>query len=310
MTRLTRAETGDTLSALDRPALVEPWELPTPLLPVALTAPTRADSDKLTAALHRLSVEDATIRLERNAETEQQVLWVMGQAQKDLILSHLRDKLSLKVVEEDVRVPLRETFLTPVKGLGRNVKQSGGHGQYAVCNVEVTPLGRGPASSSSTRWWAGPCPRLHRLCREGPHPADGARHPLRRPTVDIRVTLYDGKSHSVDSSDMAFQVSGQLALRDAAEKGSVGVLEPVDRVKVRIADSYLGAVLTDLGSRRAQVQGSDLDGVGHATVEALVPQIELVSYPIDLRGLAQGTGSFSREFSGYELMPEELWPAR
>lgn len=306
--KLGSAETGDTLSDGNRPALVvEPWLLPDPLLPIAIRAASRNDEDKLAGALQRLAVEDTTVRLERATGTDQLLLWTMGQAHQDLLVNRLTDRYGVNIVSDEIRTALRETFVGKTDALGRHVKQSGGHGQYAVCNIRVEPNARGAGFEFIDEVVGGAVPRQFI-----PSVEKGVRAQMEKgtltgfPMVDIKVTLYDGKAHSVDSSDMAFQSAGALALKQAANPNTVALLEPLDEVKVTVGDEYLGAVMTDMGNRRGQVLGTDSAGDGHTTVRALVPQSELSRYAIDLRGLARGTGKFTRELHGYELMPTNL----
>ncbi|XVQ82836.1 elongation factor G-like protein EF-G2 [Microbispora siamensis] len=305
--KLSRTETGDTLSDKDDPLLVEAWTMPEPLLPVAIRARSKADEDKLSQALARLVAEDPTLRLENNAETRQLVLWCMGEAHSDVLLDRLAKRHGVEVEKIDLRVPLRETFAGKAQGLGRNVKQTGGHGQYAICHIEVEPLPSGGGFEFVDKIVGGVVPRQFI-----PSVEKGVRAQMERgvvagyPMVDVRVTLYDGKAHSVDSSDMAFQIAGQLALKDAASKVATHLLEPVDEVSVLVSDEYVGAVMSDLSSRRGRVLGTEPVGTGRTLVRAEVPQLEVTRYAIDLRSLSHGAGTFSRSFLRYEPLPAHL----
>lgn len=306
--KMAAPETADTLSSKDQPALVEPWILPEPLLPIAIRAAKKADEDKLAVALGRLVAEDVTMRMEQNHETHQVILWTMGQAHIDGLVKRLADQFHVQVEIEPLRTAMRETFVRKVAATGRLVKQSGGHGQYAVCQVEIEPLERGAGFEFVDKVVGGSVPRQFI-----PSVEKGVRAQMERgvlngyPMVDIRVTLKDGKAHSVDSSDMAFQMAGAAALKDAASASTVAMLEPVDAVDITVADDYLGAVMADLRGRRAQVLGTEpAEMQGYSLVRAAVPAMELSRYPIDLRSVAHGTGSFTREFLRYDYLPPQL----
>lgn len=304
--KLARTDSSDSLSDAERPLVVEPWELPEPLLPTAIIAASRGDEDKLATALNRLLVEDPTVRVGRDADTDQMLLWTMGQAHRDLVLSRLRERYGVQVSTPPVQVGLRETFVTSSEGHGRHVKQSGGHGQYAVCDIRVEPAERGSGFTFLDKVVGGAVPRQFIGSVEKGIAAQMAKGTMSHyPMVDITVTLHDGKAHSVDSSDMAFQSAGALALREAARPGAVDLLEPVDEVAVRCPNEYLGAVMTDLGNRRGQVNGTDPGDDGFTTVTARVPALELLEYAIDLRGIARGAASFTRSRAGFELMPAD-----
>lgn len=305
--RLSRAETGDTLSAVDTPRVLKPWTMPEPLLPVAIEAATKSDEDRLSQALARLAAEDPSLRIDNNAATKQLVLWVMGEAHAEVALERLSGRYAVSVRQREVVVPLRETFGERRTGHGRNVKQSGGHGQYAVCNIVVEPLPEGGGFEFVDRVVGGAVPRQFI-----PSVEKGVRGQMERgirygyPMVDLRVTLVDGKAHSVDSSDMAFQSAGALALRDAAVDGAVAMLEPYDEVTVLVGDELVGNVMSDLSARRGRLLGTDRMGAERTLVRALVPQIELVRYAVDLRSATHGSGSFTRTFAHYEPMSEDL----
>jgi len=313
LTRLTDAETGDTVSDRETPLLVAAWEMPEPLMPVAVHGAARSDDDALAKNLGKIVAVDPTLRVERNAETHQLVLWCMGEAHADVVLDRLRAQ-GMKLETAEVITPLRETFARPVAARGRYVKQSGGHGQFGICEIEVEPLPRGAGFEFVNRIVGGVIPGHYIASVE-----KGVRAQMERgvsagfPVVDIRVTLVGGKTHSVDSSDAAFQAAGALALREAAAAGKIQLLEPVSAVTISVPDASVGAVMTDLSTRRGHMTGttSVADSVGEERTEisAEIPDAELLRYAIELRALTAGSGWFRRGYLRHEPVPGNVVPA-
>ena len=307
VSKLTKAETGDTLSSPDNPLLMSPWQMPEPLLPLAIKPRSAGDEDKLGTALSRVAAEDPTLRIDHPEETGQIILWTLGEAHADLVLDRIRTRYGVEVDSAPVRASMRETFAGPANGNGRLVKQSGGHGQYAVVDVLVEPLPAGTGFEFVDKIVGGAVPRNFI-----PSVEKGVRHQMTLgvaagyPVVDIRVTLLDGKFHTVDSSDMAFQTAGAMALKDAAAKSTINLLEPVVTLTVIAPDEHVGAVIADMSTRRGMIKGTTSLPGGRSQVEAEVPEAEISRYAIDIRSITHGTGEFMREPAGFGAVPAAI----
>ncbi|MET3143160.1 UNVERIFIED_ORG: elongation factor G [Arthrobacter sp. UYEF10] len=301
--KLGSAETGDTISAKDQPLLLATWEMPEPLMPVAIEADSRSDEDALARSLAKVAAGDPTLSVERNAETHQLILWCMGEAHAEVVLDRLRDQ-GVKLHTVGVVTPLLETFAAPATGHGRHVKQSGGHGQYAVCDIDVEPLDRGGGFEFVDKTVGGVIPGTFISSVE-----KGVRAQMQKglsagfPVVDLRVTLVGGKAHSVDSSDAAFQAAGALALREAAAAGRIQLLEPVSSVSITVSEAHVGAVMSDLSARRGRLTGTATSGSELTEISAEVPDQELLKYAVELRALTAGTGRFRRRYLRHDPVP-------
>ena len=305
VSRLHGAETGDTLSSPAEPRLVAPWRLPEPQLPVAVEAASRSDEERLGAALARLAAEDPTVRVERHPLTGQQLLWCVGPGHADVLLDRLRLRHGVSVTTPEVLVPLQETLAGPVTVTGRHVKQSGGHGQYAVVVLEVSPGPPGSGVRFSQRVVGGAVPSAFHGSVEKGVRAQAERGTEGRPLVDVEAVLVDGKAHAVDSSDAAFQAAGALAVREAVAAAGTVVLEPWSEVEVQVPTAFVGSVMSDLAGRRARILGNEPDPEDdeRSTVRAQLPDLELLSYAAGLRGVSHGTGSFTRRPTGSAPRP-------
>jgi elongation factor G len=305
--KLQHTHTGDTFTTKDDPVQLQPVELPEPLLAYAITPRTKGDEDKLATGLSRLREEDPTFRVARNDETHETVIYGMGEAHLGVQMERLRAKFGVEVDAKPAKIAYRETVRGKGKAQGRHVKQTGGHGQYAVCEIELEPLPRGEGFIYEDKIFGGAIPQqfipsiekgIVKTMSEGVISGN--------PMVDVKVTLVDGKFHSVDSSDMAFQIAGSLALKEAVDAAGVALLEPVVQLAVTVPEGFTGDVMGDLNAKRGKIQGMDQIGGGKQVINALVPQGEVARYVIDLRSMTGGRGAFSMTFSHYEEMPQHL----
>ena len=305
--KLNHTLTGNTLSDKNDPVVLPPIEPPESLLPKAIEPKTKGDEDKLMIGLHKLIEEDPSVKLERSDETHQTILWGMGDAHLDVVLHHLKDKFSVEVEEVPFIVPYRSTIKTKVEAIGRHVKQSGGHGQYGICNIRVEPLPRGSGFVYEDKIFGGSIPNqwipsVEKGIRAEMDKGLGTGYQM----LDIKVQLFDGKFHTVDSSDMAFQLAGSAAIKDAAQKAGLSLLEPVWELDVMVPEAFTGDIMGDLQKRRGIPEGIETVGGGRQIVKAKVPFGEVTHYATDLRSMTGGQGTFSWSFSHYQEVPHDL----
>ena len=288
-------------------SLAEPQTNLEPLVPVAIVAKSRVDDNDVLAVLWRLVANEPRCRLEENTGGRPHVLWCVESADADRLLDRLSSESGTGAETTKLRLPLCETVQHSGQGLGRIVGQTGGRSEYGICNILVEPLEPGAGFEFVDKIRGGAMPR-HFI----PSVERGVRAQMERgvlagyPMVDIRVTLLGGKAHSVDSSDMAFQKAGSVALRDAAERAGVVLLEPIDRVSVQVAQEHIGKLSTDLSSRRGRILDTEPTASGWTVVEAEIPELEITSLADELRSMSHGVSSLHRTYLRSQPLPPKL----
>ena len=305
--KLANTSTGDTLAPKGTPVVLEPPELPEPALSVAVRPKSKGDEDKLMTGLHRLQEEDQALHVRRDDETHQTLLSGMGETHLAMVVERLARKFGVEVETEDVRVAYRETITGSAEAEGKYKKQTGGHGQFGVAFLQIEPLPRGGGFEFVDKIVGGAIPRQFiPAVEKGVMETMGTGGHYGYPVVDVRVTLFDGKYHPVDSSEMSFKMAGSLGFKEAMAKAGPVMLEPISHLEVTVPSQYQGDIMGDLNSRRGRVQGTEAVGDGEQMITALVPTSEILRYAIDLRSITGGRGRFSVRHDHYDLLPPHL----
>jgi len=305
--KLAETTTGDTLCEKSKPIILKAIEFPDPVYSLSVRAKTKADEDKLGPALQKLSEEDPSFHTSRDADTAQTLMSGLGETHLDIVVERLKRKFGVEVETDTPRIAYRETITRTAEAQGRHKKQTGGRGQFGDCWVRLEPQPRGAGYEYVDAIVGGAIPRqfipsVDKGIREAMAGGIQAGYPV----VDIKATCYDGSFHTVDSSDMAFQLAGRLAFRAAAEKAGPVLLEPVMEMEIVVPEEFMGDVIGDLNGKRGRVAGMEPLGGGRQKIKAQVPQAEILRYSIDLRSIARGRGKFTAKFSHYEEVPAHV----
>ncbi|MFC1949729.1 elongation factor G [Chloroflexota bacterium] len=303
--KLSVTSTGDTLCTQNNPIKLVPISLPAPIFSEAVFPETKADLDKLSGALSRLVEEEPTLQVRRENETGETVLSGLGETQLEVAAEKLKQKFGVGIELKTPKVPYRETIIASTKAEYKHRKQTGGHGQYGHVMLEVEPLPRGTGNEFVSKVVGGRIPRNYiPAVEKGVNEAVQGGVLADYPVTDVKVTVYDGSFHPVDSSEICFKIAGDGALKKGLSEAQPILLEPVMNITVTVPEDYTGDIIGDLNTKRAQVQGMNPVNGGNI-IEAQVPLAEVLRYAIDLKSITQGRGSYTLEFSHYQEVPQQ-----
>ena len=304
--KLAETSTGDTLCGKDHPLALPAIAFPLPTMSVAVHPKTKADLDKLGSSLSRIAEEDPSLHVRRDADTAETILSGMGEAQLEVVAEKMQRKFGVDVLIEIPKIPYKETITVPIRAEYKHKKQTGGHGQYGHVFLELEPLPRGTGNEFSSRIVGGSVPKNYfPAVEKGVFEALQEGVLAKQPVVDVKVTLYDGTFHAVDSSEMAFKIASSHATKNGLSDGHPVLLEPIMMMRITVPESFTGDIMGDLNSKRAKVMGMTPQG-GWSVIEARAPLSEVQRYAIDMRSITQGKGSFQMELSHYEEVPAHI----
>ena len=298
--------TGDTLCAETNPIILEKMEFPTPVISVAVEPKTKADQEKMGTALQRLAEEDPTFKVHTDPETNQTIISGMGELHLDIIVDRMRREFNVECTVGKPQVAYRETIRKSVESEGKFIRQTGGHGQYGHCWLRLEPMEAGKGFEFANEVVGGVIPKeFINPIQAGVEAAMEDGVVAGYPMVDIKVTVYDGSYHDVDSSEMAFKVAGSMAFKDGAKKADAVLLEPYMSVEVDVPEEYMGDVIGGLNSRRGRIEGMESEN-GESRIKGFVPLSEMFGYATALRSSTQGRGTFTMTFDHYEEVPKAI----